>query len=121
MQQLDTKKYDRKNIIACAIAKWSETGQVSQYKYPEKFHEAIFSQGVIEQRKILNRRISRHRLKHQGNTKTLSGKVWMDYIWGALIVETCLQMMIDLWELRNEEVHSKEEATKNKRERTKQL
>ena len=35
----------------------------------------------------------------------------MDYIWGASIVETCLQMMIDLWELRNDKVHGKEVAT----------
>ena len=28
----------------------------------------------------------------------------MDYIWGTSIVEAYLQMMIDLWELRNEEV-----------------
>ena len=27
----------------------------------------------------------------------------MDYIWGASIVETCLRMMIDLWEMRKEE------------------
>ena len=36
----------------------------------------------------------------------------MDYIWGAAIIETCLRMMIDLWKIRNEEVHDKEEATK---------
>ena len=35
----------------------------------------------------------------------------MDYIWETSIVETCLQMMVDLWEMRNEEVHGKEEAT----------
>ena len=35
----------------------------------------------------------------------------MDYVWGASIVETCLRMMVDLWEMRNEEVHGKEEAT----------
>ena len=55
--------------------------------------------------------ISKQWLEHQGNTKISSGKVWMDYIWGALIGETCLQMMIDLWAIRNEDVHSKEEAT----------
>ena len=36
----------------------------------------------------------------------------MDYIWGASIVETCLRMMIDLWEMRKEEVYGKEEVTK---------
>ena len=35
----------------------------------------------------------------------------MDYIWGASIVETCLRMMIDLWEMRNDEVHGKEAAS----------
>ena len=34
----------------------------------------------------------------------------MDYIWGASIVETCLRMMIELWEMRNKEVHGKEAA-----------
>ena len=36
----------------------------------------------------------------------------MDYIWGANIVETCLRMMIDLWEMRKEKVYGKEEGTK---------
>ena len=36
----------------------------------------------------------------------------MDYIWGASIVETCLGMMIELWEMRKEEVYGKEKSTK---------
>ena len=43
----------------------------------------------------------------------------MDYIWGASIVETCLQMMIDLWEMRKEEVYGKEEVTKQQKRKTK--
>ena len=43
----------------------------------------------------------------------------MDYIWGASIVETCLRMIIDLWELRNEEVHGKEEVTKQQKRKAK--
>ena len=118
MKQLDTK-YDLENTMCCAIAEWFETGHAPLNKYPEKFHEAIWSQGAIGWRQIFNGRISRHWLKHQGNTKTSSGKVWMDYIWGVSIVETCLQMMIDLWELINEEVHSKEEATKQQKRKAK--
>ena len=41
----------------------------------------------------------------------------MDYIWGTAIVETCLQMIIDLWEIRNEDVHGKEEAMKQQKKR----
>ena len=120
MKQLDTK-YDLENTLACAISEWFETGYVSLYKYPEKFHNVIWSQGAIEWRQIFNGRISRHWLKHQGNTKTSVGRVRMDYIWGTSIIETCLRMMIDLWELGNEEVHGKEEATNNKRGKPKQL
>ena len=51
--------------------------------------------------------------------KTSSGRVRMDYIWGASIVETCLRMMIDLWELRKEEVYGKEEVTKQQKRKEK--
>ena len=43
----------------------------------------------------------------------------MDYIWGASILETCLRMMIDLWETRDEEVQGKEEATKQQKRKDK--
>ena len=43
----------------------------------------------------------------------------MDYIWGASIVETFLRMTIDLCELRNKEVHGKENATKQQKRKTK--
>ena len=107
MKQLNTK-FDLENTMCCAIAEWFETGYVPLYKYPEKFHEAIWSQGAIGWRQIFSGRISKLWLEHQGNTKNSSGKVRMDYIWGASIVETCLQMMVDLWEMRNKEVHGKE-------------
>ena len=43
----------------------------------------------------------------------------MDYIWEASIVETCLQMMINLWEIRNGEIHGKEEAVKQQKRKAK--
>ena len=98
--------------MCCATAEWFETGHVSLYKYPEKFHDTIWSQGAKGWIWISNGNISCHWLKQQGNTKTSSGRVQMDYILGTAIVETCLQMMIGLWEIRNGEVHGKEEATK---------
>ena len=61
----------------------------------------------------------RHWLEHQGNTKTKTGQVQTDYIWGASIIETCLQMMIELWEIRNEEVHGKEVEVKQKKRKAK--
>ena len=46
MQQLNTK-YNLENTLVCTIAEWFETGRVTLYKYPEKFHEAVWSQGAI--------------------------------------------------------------------------
>ena len=43
----------------------------------------------------------------------------MNYIWGASIIETCLRMMIDLWEMRKEEVYGKEEVTKQQKRKEK--
>ena len=79
-----------------------ETGHVPLYKYPEKFHEAIWNQGVIEWRKIFIGRISWQWLEHQGNTITSSGKIRMIYIWGISILETFLRMVIEHLEFRNE-------------------
>ena len=101
MQQLKTK-FEVENVMCCAIAEWFKTGHVPLYKYPEKCHDAIWSQEAIGWRQVLNGRISKLWLEHQGNTKLSSGQVRMDYIWGASIVETCLCMMIELWEMRNE-------------------
>ena len=43
----------------------------------------------------------------------------MDYIWGILIVETCLQMMIDIQDIKNKELHGKEEAAKQQKRKAK--
>ena len=103
MKQLNTK-YEVENVMCSAISEWFETGHVPLNKYPEKFHDTIWSQGAIGWRQIFNGKISCHWLELQGNVKTKTGRVRMDYIWGASIVETCLRMMIDLWEMRNEDV-----------------
>ena len=108
MQQLDTE-FELENTLACAISEWFETGYVSLYKYPEKFHDAIWSQAAIGWKHIFTCRI----------TKTAKGRLKMDYISEASIVETCLQMMIDLWEMRNKEVYGKEEVTKQKKRKEK--
>ena len=46
-------------------------------------------------------------------------KVRMDYIWEVSIVKTCLRMMIELWEIRDEEVYGKNESTKQKKRKAK--
>ena len=43
---MDTQ-YELENMLASAISEWFETGHVSVEKYPERFHDAIWSQGAI--------------------------------------------------------------------------
>ena len=80
---------------------------------------AICIQGAIVWRQIFNGRIPRHWWKHQGKTKLSSGKVQMDCLWGVSIAENRVHMMINLWKLRNKEVHGKEEATKQEKRKDK--
>ena len=47
MKQLDTK-FELEETLCSAIAEWFETEHKPLYKYPEKFHEAIWSQGAID-------------------------------------------------------------------------
>ena len=96
--------------LCCALPEWFGRGHVPLYKYPEEFHKAIWNQGAIDWKKIQWKHIlSLARVPRK--YKKILGQVQMDYIWGASIVETCFQVMIDLWEMRNEEVHGKEEIT----------
>ena len=74
MKQLNTK-FNLENTMCCAIAEWFEMGHLPLYKYPEKFHKAIWSQGTIGLGEIFNGKISQHWLEHQGNTKMSSGQV----------------------------------------------
>ena len=68
MKQLITR-FDLGNTILCAIYELFETGYVPLYKYTEKLHNKIWSQGAIGRRQCFNGRISMHWLKLHGNTK----------------------------------------------------
>ena len=80
MKQLNTK-YEVVNTMCYAIVEWFETGHVPLYKYSGKFHDAIWSQGVIGWRQIFNRRISKLWLDHQGNTKPCQEKFKWIIFW----------------------------------------
>ena len=94
--------------LCTTIAEWLETGKVDMSKYPIKYANAIISQDDIGWRHFFGGKISQEWLTLQSeSTTTTSNKKQESYIWGAAIVETTLTKFIDLWELRNEEVHGK--------------
>ena len=112
MEQLATN-FVLGETICTALLEWFETGHVQLRNYPKKYHPRIWSQGAIGWRQIFNRMLSKLWLAHQENTITPTGQVRKDNIWGASIVDTCLRMMIDLWELRNKEIHGKQDEEKH--------
>jgi hypothetical protein len=102
--------------LCTAIAEWLDTGKVDISKYPIKYENAIISQENIGWRHFFGGKISQEWLNLQSeSTNKTSNKKQDSYIWGASIAETTLKNFIDLWEIRNEEVHGK---TIKQRERT---
>ena len=108
METLDTK-YIVSNTLCSCLTEWFEHGHINMSKYPEITHTAIRTQNEIGWRQLFNGKLAISWLTLQGRATTSTGKIREEYIWGASIVEVFLKMMIELWELRNEEVHGKEE------------
>ncbi|OEU08199.1 hypothetical protein FRACYDRAFT_249987 [Fragilariopsis cylindrus CCMP1102] len=107
----------RKQLIR---AGWLETGQVDISKYPLKYATAILSQESIGWRHFFAGKLSQEWTKHHDNsTYRTIGKKRDGYVWGAAIVEVTLRHFIQLWELRNEEVHGKSVVQQEKTRKTK--
>jgi hypothetical protein len=94
--------------ICTVVAEWLETGNVDISKYPIKYATAIISQENIGWRHFFGGKISQEWLKLQDeSTNITTTKKPEGYIWGASLAETTLKKFINLWELRNEEVHGR--------------
>ena len=117
-KKLDTleTEFEIKEALSTAIAEWLERGEVDISKHPIRFANAILSQDRIGWRHFFAGRISQEWLQLQkDSTYKTVGKKRDCYVWGAAIAETTLRSFIELWELRNEEVHGK---TVEQQERT---
>jgi hypothetical protein len=96
--------------LCTAIAEWFETEMVKIDSYPVRFHAALKSQEMIGWRHLFARRISQEwLLLQETSTNITNTRKRHSSVWGASIVEIMLSQFIKLWELRNEEVHSKTE------------
>ena len=100
-------------MICTALTEWMDKGYVDIRNYHEDFHLAITAQNKIGWRNFFAGKISQHWLNLHDSFSNNKSKHSQSYVWGASIVETTLRLMIDLWNLRNEEVHGK---TVNERE-----
>jgi hypothetical protein len=98
-----------------ALCDWMENNEVDINKFPPRFKAALSSQDHIGWRQVFSGKLSQHWLQLQGDVTLNDGKVRNDYIWGASIVEILLGKIIELWKIRNDEVHGKTKELQEKR------
>jgi hypothetical protein len=114
MEFLETES-ELTETLSTAIAEWLSSGDVRVTKYPHKYHNAINTQHSIGWRHFFTGKISQEWSKlHKDSSKTIDENKREIYIQGASIVELTLKHFIELWELRNEEVHRKTEQQQEK-------
>jgi hypothetical protein len=107
MDKMETE-FSISETLSTAIAEWLETGEVDVSKYPIKYANAILSQERIGWRHFFAGKISQEGTKlHDNSTHRTEGKKRDGYVLGAAVVKITLRYSIQLWELRNKEVHGK--------------
>ena len=113
------------DIIQCMIEcvdQWFKDGFVIPEDHPECFRNAIWEQNQIGWRHLFMGKLSREWLaKHSemkvGKPIAKNTKRVDDYIWGGAIAELLLNHSIQVWELRNKELHGDEGCSKVRKQR----
>jgi hypothetical protein len=119
MDKMETE-FAINETLSTAIAEWLETGEVDVSKYPIKYANAILSQERIGWRHFFAGKISQEWTNLYDNSTHITERKKRDgYVWGAALVEVTLRHFIQLWELRNEEVHGKTVHQQEKTRKTK--
>ena len=115
LEYLETE-FEIGEAMCRAVAEWLETGTVDETKYPPRYTQAITTQNMIGWRHLFGGKLSQEWLILQEESKRKTkGHKRSSFVWGASIIEVILSHFIELWELRNEEVHGK---TEEQQERT---
>lgn len=97
------------DAIATILTEYLDSGYVTREKYRQRFHKAIDSQKKIGFEHFFLGKISQQwldlHLPHLPSDPSLSEQ----YTWGCHIIEITLQNMIELWGIRNKEVHGNDD------------
>ena len=93
------------DAIASILSEYLDLGEVTVSKYNSRFHNAIRSQGYIGFGHFFLGKISQQWLDlflpHIPSDPSHPDR----YKWGSQVVEFTLRKMINLWEIRNKDVH----------------
>jgi hypothetical protein len=116
MKALETK-YKVEETFMTALCDWMENNEADINKFPPRFKAALSSQDHIGWQQVFSGKLSQHWLRLQGDVTLKDGKVRNNYIWGASIVEILLGKIIELWKIRNDEVHGITEEIQEKRQK----
>ena len=97
------------DTIATILTEYLDSGKVTIEKYHQRFHAAITSQQQIGFDHFFLGKLSQKwldlHLPHLPPDPSHSKR----YTWGQHIIETTLKKMIDLWGIRNKEVHGNDD------------
>ena len=106
--------------LCLILTQWMDTGTVVAEDFPERFHRAIYSQYAIGWDNFFRGKFSQEWLvlfDEKNPNLNNNNRYTRQYIWGANIIENTLRHVIELWEIRNGQVHgrtSKEREQKRK-------
>merc|ERR1712086_957601 len=92
------------NSMADILTEYLDHGEVTPAKYDEKYHMAIKNQERIGFEFFFLGKISQQWLNLYTDIEPDTSNT-QRYSWGSKIIELTLNKMIELWEIRNKEVH----------------
>merc|ERR1712086_397129 len=92
------------NSMADILKEYLDHGEVTPAKYHEKYHMAIKNQERIGFEFFFLGKISQQWLNLYTDIEPDTSNT-QRYSWGSKIIELTLNKMIELWEIRNKEVH----------------
>ena len=115
--------FELKETLCSIITDWIKNNKVDINKYPQKYHETLITQDNIGWSHIFAGHISQELIKlYEESVCANTNKNQQShlYLWGASVMEVILSEFIQLWEIRNKEVHGKTKE-RNETQRKKKL
>ena len=110
--------------LCLILSQCMDTGTVVATEFPNQFHCAIYSQYAIRWDNFFCEKFSQEWLVLFDEKKpnlNNNNRYTRQYIWGANIIENTLQHVIELWEIKNGQVHGRTNKQREQKRKTRHL
>ena len=101
-----------------------DTGTVVADEFPERFHRAIYSQYAIGWDNFFRGKFSQEWLvlfDEKNPNLDNNNRYTRQYVWGANIIENTLRHVIELWEIRNGQVHGRTNKEREQKRKSRHI